>query len=116
MNDVISKMAEVQKRMARLLLALGLTLLAMGCSVDVNPEPEPCPEPKPAVCAPVQKCTDREAGYVWAGLSTSKVGGCTFYRYSCVPEGEHADESCEQRWETVCPEPDYDINAGERGE
>lgn len=120
MNDVITRMTLVQQRMARLLAALALTMLtlcAVGCSVDVDRD---CPEPEPKapVCAPVQKCMAREAGYVWGGLSTSKVGECTFYRYVCTPEGEPADESCEQRWETVCApgDLDYDPNYGERCE
>jgi hypothetical protein len=93
--------------------------LAGACSANVeSAEPEPCPEAPAPVCAPVQKCMAREAGYVWAGLQTAKVGECTLYRYNCMPEGEPADESCEQRWETVCApgDLDYDPNYGERGE
>lgn len=97
-------------------LTLLIAVLACACSVDVESPDEPCPEPAAPVCAPVQKCMAREAGYVWAGLQTGKVGECTFYRYTCMPEGEPADESCEQRWETVCAPVDYDPNYGERGE
>lgn len=103
----------------KILFALLLTLLT-GCAARVETS-EPCPEqpvtPK-TECAPVAKCMAREAGYVWGGLSTSKVGECVLYKYVCVPNGQAADESCEQRWETVCApgDLDYDPNYGERGE
>lgn len=119
MNDVIIRMTIAQQRMARLLLALGLALMAFGCSANVEgSDPEPCPEPEAPKCSPVQKCMAREDGYIWAGLQMSKVGECSFYRYVCVANGEVADDSCEQRWETVCApgDVDYDPNYGERGE
>ena len=117
MNDVIIRMTEVQKRMARLLLALGLTLLAMGCSADVGSEQNP--EPTPNYCAPIHSCGQHVPGFKFAGFGESKVGECKVYRYACVTEDAPEDvdaSSCEQYWETFCPTPDYDINAGERGE
>lgn len=96
-------------------LCLVIALFAAACSANVEVG-EPCPETPTPVCAPVQKCMAREAGYVWTGLQTAKVGECTFYRYNCMPEGEPADESCEQRWETVCAPGDVDESYGERGE
>lgn len=101
--------------MKNAILVLLSVLLTFGCNVNVD---EPCetPEPEAPVCAPVQKCMGREAGYVWGGLSTSKVGECTFYRYVCVPNGEPANEACEQRWETVCDRGDVDAPSGESGE
>lgn len=105
--------------MANTIKSLFLVLLTFGCAARVE-ESAPCEttEPKPPVCAPVQKCMAREAGYIWGGLSTSKVGECVLYKYVCVPNEQAADESCEQRWETVCApgDLDYDPNYGERGE
>lgn len=102
--------------MKNAILVLLFSLLTLsGCFAQTE-DPEPCPEPEAPKCSPVQKCMAREDGYIWAGLQMSKVGECSFYRYVCVANGEVADETCEQRWETVCAPGDVDESYGERGE
>lgn len=77
--------------------AILLTFSLGGCFAQTAES-----KPEAPACAPVKMCETRTDGYAWASLQTSKVGDCSFYRFACLPDGGQADDSCEQRWETVC--------------